>query len=203
MDTLPTDGWSLEDERPPAVEVSDPVEASGIPYIADPKAWRQYCDEEVYWADSRLREFLEEASKNRRWARSQKLRKYTMAMMFEILTGRKYQPSDRRVGVKLARVMAYYSTRIMKGTSIDGKKTNKKVYVLSARRLERQPYSLKLRMEMVAARGGELPLGWGYGLCRDNLKAGHARNKRTDANMARRREKARKAYNERYADRNH
>lgn len=201
--------WRISDlgegceDRPSKPERSVRMADEAIPYIADPESWKQYTDDILYWADVEVRRFIENASKDSHWKRSRLHRKYTLGMMFEIITGRKYEPKDAKYAPALKRVMSYYSTRIDKGGSIRGKKTNKIVYTLSPARLKKQPYSLRLRLEMMAEMNWDRPKGWTSRLPKDDLEPGHARNPRTDENIQKRRAKAREIYNERYKDRSH
>ena len=99
--------------------------------------------------------------------------------------------------------MTYYSTRKQKEGSILGKKINKTIYTLSLRRYKRlAPFSLKLRIPWLEEQG-KVPTWHNMQLVKDTLETGHARNKKTDENMRRRREQAQAAYRERYKHRTH
>ena len=142
-------------------------------------------------------------SKNSTWKQSKNRRRYTMSMVFEQIYGRKYDRyQDCRITNQFAKVLAYYSSKIQKSGSIMNKNYSKTIYTISPKRIKKPPYSLKLRVEWLAEQG-LIPNGNNMQLPKDDLKPGHARNPRTDENMRKRREEARRIYEERYADRKH
>ena len=200
-------GWVFDFMDPESKPVlpDGPNMATG--YLEGVGKWENYSDRDLYEADSLLRQFLESKESDPKWTTaSTKWRRYTAGMMFEVLHGRPYAgsgTSDYQKILRLARVMAYYSTRITKEGSIRGKKYKKKIYYLSVSRCKKlPPYSLKLRLEWLEAQN-KLPCWQNMKLPKDDLKAGHARNKRTDENMEMRRERAKRIYRERYKDRYH
>lgn len=198
--TTTGDEWtfSLED-LPPVVEIANkPNMATG--YLALPGRWENYSDEILYDIEVRLRKFLKEKEDDPHWTWARTTyRKFTVGMMFEILYGRKWDPTkDGKWAFRMARVMSHYSSRIQKEGTIRGKKYTKTIYTLSLSRFHKvSPYSLKLRIEWLADRG-ELPTTSNMRLPNESLKPGHARNPKTEANMARRREKAKERYRGRY-----
>ena len=172
-----------------------------IPFVGEPERWRQYNDPIVYELDSLIRDWIAAMSENARWCRYARRRRYTMSMIFEQIYGRKFDTvagsHDYKVSTKMSRILRYYSSRVQNGGSIAGKHYSKTIYVISPKRLEKPPYSLRLRIEWLSARG-ELPDMDNMALPKDNLGIGHARNPKTERNMKRRSEMARKRYNERY-----
>lgn len=187
---------SAEPEKP---KLADPNLSH---WLGDAERWKQYTNERVYEADCLVRQWIAEMSTNVKWRTSAKLRRYTMAMVFEQLYGRPYDHSrDAKMQAVLPKVLAYYSTKVQKSASINGKFTSKTVYTISPGRLKKPPYSLRLRVEWLAERG-EVPGPHNMCLPKDKLKPGHARNPRTNANMERRSREAKDRYNERYRDRN-
>jgi hypothetical protein len=173
-------------------------------YLEGAGKWENYSDPVVYECDSLMRQFLESKTSDPKWnTTSTKWRRFTPGMMFEVLYGRKYEQADYPKILKLLKIMGYYSSRIQKSGVIRGKKTNKNVYCLSLKRYKKMPpYSLKLRLEWLQEKG-ELPCWQNMRLPSDYLKPGHARNKRTEENMEKRRERAKAVYNGRYKDRAH
>ena len=171
-------------------------------YLEGPGKWENYSDRDLYEVDSLLRQFLMSKATDPKWTKaSTKWRRYTAGMMFEVIYGRPYagtHTSDYQKILRLARVMAYYSTRITKEGSIRGKRYKKKIYYLSVARCKKlPPYSLKLRLEWLEEQG-RMPCWQNMAVPKDDLKPGHARNKRTDENMEMRRERGRRLYKERY-----
>lgn len=194
-------GWvfNLENPKPPELP-KEPTRATN--YLEGPGKWDNYSDDVLYECESLLRRFFESKLDDGHWRQQNpKYRKYTVGLMFEVLYGRKYdkyQSHDQVRGRRLAKLMSYYATRKQKEGSILGKYYRKTVYTLSLRRYKRvPPYSLKLRIPWLEEQG-KMPTWHNMQLPKDNLEAGHARNKRTDENMRRRRERAKAEYNERY-----
>jgi hypothetical protein len=155
-----------------------------------------------------LRKWFEKNIETEQWKKDKRgyYRRYTCGLMFEQLYGRKADAKsheDLTRMRRLVKVLSYYSSKIQKEGSIRGKKYTKTIYTLSPKRYKTvPPYNLKLRLKWLSDRG-ELPCWQNMKLPKDNLKIGHARNKKTDENMRRRRERAREEYNRRYSDRKH
>ena len=202
--TITNDGdWSFSfaDDAPAPKLPEGPNMATS--YLAGTGRWENYSDVMLYECESLLRQFLESKVDDPRWTMpNTKWRRFTAGMMYEILYGEPYTHENYPKILRLARVMAYYSTRISKEGSIHGKKYKKKIYCLSTSRYKKvPPYSLKLRLEWLEEHG-KLPCWQNMRLPKD-LEAGHARNRKTDENMEKRRERARRIYNERYNGRKH
>ena len=201
--TTPDGGWPFQfggkAPEPKLPEGSNEL----LPYLASADRWEQYNNPVVYEIDSLVRQWIETMSKSKAWSRTTSMRRYTMSMVFEQIYGRKYDCSkDAKIVKPLTTILAYYSTKIQKSGSINNKVYTKTIYTISPSRLRKPPYSLKLRLEWLEERG-ELPTWRGMALPKEDLKPGHARNPKTEANMERRREAGRARYNERYKDRNH
>lgn len=174
-----------------------------LPYIDGRRAWEQYTNPFVYEFDKLVREFIIKMSESSSWRTQIKKRKYTYSMIIERLYNRPYDSKiDSGNGKQASRILAYYSSKIQKQGFIDGKHYSKHVYTLSPTRVKRQPYSLRLRLEWLQEQG-KLPTYLNMKLPKDDLTPGHARNKRTNANMERRTAEAKARYNERYKDRKH
>ena len=196
--TTTNEYWEFNFEEPKEpVKINDkPNMATG--YLEGPGKWDNYSDDKLYEVECLVRAFLQDKLDNDyKWNHSMKLRKYTAPMMFEILYGRKCTKEDIGLSMRLNKILGYYSTRIFKsGTTVRGKNIkNKKVYALSATRLKYPPYSLKLRLEWLTEKG-ELPCWQNMALPKD-LKPGHARNPKTEANMQARRKRCQEQWRER------
>ena len=192
------DDWvfDLEGEKPQKPELA--YDDKLVPLLSNPKVWEQFQNPVVYEIDCLIRKWIELCSHNVKWARAAKYRKYTIGMVVEQIYGRKWdQSKDGSRTYLYSRIIAYYSSRIQKEAYIAGKRVKKTVYTISPARLSKPPYSLRLRLEWLAERG-EVPNAWNMKLPEDDLKKGHARNPKTDANMERRRREAKDKYNERY-----
>lgn len=193
--TTPDGEWrfDFEDPKPPKIE-----NVELLPYLGEPDRWEQYTDAMTYEMDSMIREWIATMCKVPSWKRSYRNRRYTMSMVIEQVYGRPYdQAKDQKRVMRLSRILAYYSTRVQNGGSINGKSYAKTIYTISPNRLNKPPYSLKLRLEWLAERG-EVPTHRNMALPKDDLKPGHARNPRTEKNMEKRREQARQRYRDRY-----
>lgn len=217
-DFITTDNgeWSFSlDDTPviPDLPANDPLIEQGpkrIGYLEGPGKWENYSDPVLYEVEVLLRKWIEkkisEPEWNERGMRGIINRKYQASMVYESLYGKPYDRKDKDCLVRvrrLTKLLAYYSGKIQKGGSIHGKKTTKTIYHFSLSRCKKKPpYCLKLRLEWLSDRG-ELPCWQNMKLPKDDLKAGQARNPRTNENMRIRSERAKQRYNERYGDRAH
>lgn len=202
-DSITTDSdWSFDLTGGVGEKPEIATDEMAMPWVANPMAWAQYSNKWVYEADCIVRALIESQMENPTWCRTVRMRRYTLGMVVEIAYGRPYDCKvDAKLAGPLAKVLAYYSSRVQTCGSINGKTYSKRIYTLSPKRFRRRPaYSLRLRLELMS-KEGILPDRYNMRLPLDNLTAGHARNPRTDANMERRREESRRRYNERYADR--
>lgn len=183
--------FSLKDEKPKQFSTRENLPKWAIPYLSSEQAWDNYSDPLVYEVDKRLREWIKEMRPVWRTKRGQGLdRRFQFATLMEII-GIEIDQEVRKNYQKIARIFAYYSSKVSKQTRINGVK-KKGVYTISPSRVDRQPYSLKLRMEEF----GDQMDGRQFRLPEDDLEPGHARNPRTDENMQRRAEEGRRRMNE-------
>jgi len=203
--TTTDSGWVFDfgdSEKKPELP-SEPGPATS--YLAGKDRWDNWADPILYECDCLMRQFLESKLGDPQWtSHSARFRRFTMSLMFEVLFGRKFDGrKDGKYVSRLSKVMAYYSTKVQTSGSIGGKRYTKTIYTLSTKRLKlKPPYSLKLRIEWLEGQG-VLPTWRNMSPPSDDLKPGHARNKRTDENMERRREQAKRRYCERYSYRKH
>lgn len=184
--------FDLSDPKPPR-KIADMVPEWAQPMLTRPDAWENYSDDLVYETDKRIREWIEKMRNT--WSRRGLDRRYTFRQLVQIL-GIEDEVDTRKNYAIVSRVFAYYSTKIQKQATVDGKK-KKNVYTISVARLKRAPYSLRLRMEAMMDNGDPRSLR----LPKDDLEMNHARNKRTEANMRRRSEEARRRHREYQAER--
>lgn len=199
--------FSFEDKPSiPDLPVHDPLEQQGPTtpgYLEGAGKWENYSDNVIYELEALLRKWFEEKVNSEQWKNDKRgyYRRFTCGMMYEQLYGHPADmdsKDDRTKLRRLPKLLAYYSTKIQKEGSIRGKKLTKTIYTLSPRLYKtRPPYNLKLRLEWLADRG-ELPCWQNMKLPKDDLKAGQARNKKTNENMRLRRERAKQKYNDRY-----
>lgn len=169
------------------------------------KQWESFTDDTLYDIEVRLREWIEEMKQVKGWSNNAKNRRYTTSMLVRALFHRDYDIKiDGKYNKYYKRLFSYYSSKVQKGgwSREKQKSINKTFYTISPKRLNNPPYSLKLRYEYLIA-NGEIPTNMNMKLPKDDLKPGHARNPRTEANMQLRREEGRRKYNERYANRSH
>jgi len=199
--------FSFEDKVDvPDLPVHDPLEQQGpmAPgYLEGPGKWENYTDNYIYELESLLRKWFEARIDSDEWRSDKRgfYRRYTCKLMFEQLYGRLPDPKDHDDRTKIRRMpklLAYYSSKIQKGGSIRGKNYSKTIYTLSPRLYRnRPPYNLKLRLEWLSE-NGKMPTWYNMKLPKDDLKPGHARNKRSEENMRLRSERAKQRFNERY-----
>lgn len=198
-----TSDWVFDLGKPERPRLASDGELVNL--IGETDRWQQFENDLIYELDCLVRDFIKENSKHAKWKTNRLMRRYTMSMVYELVYGRKYDHMDcecSKVNYWLPRILAYYSTKVQKSAYINGKLKNKTVYTLSPKRINRPPYSLRLRLEWFAEQG-VMPTYSNMCLPKDNLKAGHARNPKTDRNMELRRERARARYRERYQQRDH
>lgn len=205
IDEIPETGIALGDDLSSKGERSGIEDGYQAAFLADPELWANWEDQRLYDAEVAIRGWIERMSENPKWARTNaRCRRYTFSMVFELITGEKY---DQKRHMKYVHtwtmVLSYYSSRVQKGGSINGRPYTKTIYNLSPKRLSRPPLSLRLRFEWLAERGVKPTEANMHNPQNDLLRPGHARNPRTDERMRQRREEARARYNERYRDRDH
>lgn len=198
-------GWvfDLSDPKPPEI-CKDTLEMA--PILGTAEHWSNFGNERLYVWEKLIREWILEHAKNAKWARTTKERRYTMKMVVEEITGKPYVQSEyAKDWVWIRKMLEYYSTKVQKSGSINGKHYTKTVYTVSPKRVKNQaPYSLKLRLELFKEQG-ILPTVNNMKIPHDKVlcKPGHAINPRTNANMEMRSKLAKERYNERYRDRKH
>lgn len=168
-----------------------------IPYVTSQEGFENWSSDMLYEGEKALRAFMEEQGKNNQWRRHRYCRTYRFGELFQIMFDRKYSHSDYRYVKQLKRLIAYYSSKVSKYCyDRETQKTkDKPTYTLSVARLEKPPYSLRLRAEWYEEQGLEL-CPQRMRLPKDDLEPGHARNPRTEANMQKRSKLAKEKYNE-------
>ena len=199
VDSIPEEGLDLLKAATEASERSiqrKPLVGQAAAFLADPDLWKNYENEMLAEIEEALRSWMEEMSRLPSWRTTNaKCRRYTFSMDFELVTGERY---DQRRHARQSRawttLLRYYSSRVQKSGSIDGKFHLKTVYVLSPKRLERPPYSIRLRIPWLVEHGYAIDKRTMVNLNDDLVEPGHARNPRTEENMRKRREEGRKRY---------
>ena len=200
MPDIPTgDNWSFSLDG--SHYKSDPptLETSLAALIDSPDRWEQYNDKLLYDVEVSLRNWMTAMLADANWKKSWKRRRYTAGMAFERLYGRPWDNDssiDHKVIQRLSRLLNYYSSKIIKESSINGKKIKKTIYVLSYKKLSKRPYGLKLRLEWMNEQG-IIP-------CRKSMDIPKrhpvpwAENRGTRKNQEARSRRAKDRYNERY-----
>lgn len=170
-----------------SLDTDDMLPHWALPLLTTPDRWANYSDDAIYEADKRIRDWIR--TMRSKWTKKGMDRRYSFVMLCDIL-GLSKIVETRKNYKSISKVFAYYSTRINKQTTINGKKC-KNVYTISPKRLDRLPYSLRLRLEEMDGEGA-----WqSFKLPKDDLEPGHARNPRTEANMQRRKKERREKAN--------
>lgn len=203
-------GFSLDQSvKAPEVGSEELHDVAAMSIIGGNRAaWLNYTNDVIYETDKLLRAWLEEQCKIPSWAGSGKSaarnRTYSFKTLFEILYKRKWVPEeDSHLSVPMSKVFKYYCSRLHTGgwDAAEKKNTSKTKYVISPTRYKNcPPYSLRLRFETLTENGENIDANK-MRVPKDDLKVGHARNKRTDANIQRRRERGRQKYREYIANR--
>ena len=197
--TIDEGGWDIEGLSPVSVGQEE-VRKEAVPYLADPKAWEQFSDMELYQAERLFRDWHAEMTKVPKWSRDRMARRYMFSQLFELIYKRKYlsEESDRKLQNRLTKLFAYYSTSISKSHYDRNSHTQKSKtsYHIRGKSLDDiPPYSLRMRLEWLEARG-LMPNGYNMKLPKNDLKPGHSIYPSTDANMEKRREQSRERYRE-------
>ena len=174
-------------------------------FLSDPEMWKNWEDVELAKAEEMLRDWIERMCEVPSWRSTRsKKRRYTFSMLFELVTGERYEQRKHARHIRMwTTLFRYYSSRIQNAASIDGKMYTKTIYVISPKRLERPPYSLRLRIPWLVEHGMAIDQRTMTNPQSDVLRPGHARNPRTEESMRRRHEEMKRRYNERYRDRKH
>ena len=199
VDSIPETGINLVDmasegSREPIKR--KPLVGQAAAFLADPDIWKNYESDLLVEVETMLRDWMTEMSKLSAWKTTNaKRRKYTFSMVFELVTGERYDQKKHASQIKAwTTLLRYYSSRVQKSGNINGKFYSKTVYVLSPARLKRPPYSIRLRIPWLIEHGHAIDKRTMENLNHDLCEPGHARNPRTDANMRQRSKEARKRY---------
>lgn len=197
---IPEEGISLaptedSDKKPR----EKPIISAAAEFMGDPDVWANYENEHLAEVETMLREWMEDMSSTSTWKiRSSKYRRYTFSMIYQLITGRKFDSKRDMWEVRTwTALLKYYSSRVQKAGSINGRTYSKTIYVLSPARLKRMPFSIRLRIPWLIEHGYEISKRTIVNPCTDLVEPGHARNPRTEENMRKRREEGRKRYERR------
>lgn len=187
MDNFP--GFRLDDPDLMALKVkeSEPMDTKTIPYLANAEAWAQYNDELIYELDKKVRDWLIEMAENPAWRNKRMMRKFTCGMVFQAIMGYKHSGKggeDNKISARLSKILSHYATRVQTSYYTAEKQSSKKAYTMPVDIKKKPPYSLRYRLEWLAEQG-KLPT-WHNMRMPDHLKAGQARNPKTQENMTRR-----------------
>ena len=184
-------------------ELKAPEPKNYINYLGSADQWKNYSDQFIYESDKAMRQWIASMKENKSWKTNYKKRRYTAKMLFEHVFQKEYNyKTDMKMMTRFSKICTYYSSKVNKNGSINGKNYSKSIYTISPRRLSKPPFSLRLRVEWLTEQG-ELPDPNNMRLVKDTLKPGHARNPKTEENMRRRSEQAKQRYKERYGNRKH
>lgn len=195
---IPEGGWNLFGlKEKPKMTQNENIKDVYRAILGDHDKWKQYCNVDIYEFDKAMREWLQIMSTNTVWCRSYKKRRYTFKMIYEQIFQKEYVPKEASKYLMIgARICAYYSSKVTRNGSINGKNYSKSIYCISPSRLHNLPYSLRLRIEEFE-KEGIVPTNSNTKLPEDNLEPGHARNPKTEENMRKRSEEAKRRYYER------
>lgn len=199
VDSIPETGINLADmaseaSRKPVER--KPLVGQAAAFLADPDIWKNYENDLLAEVETMLRDWMTEMSRLPAWkTTNSKKRKYTFSMIFELVTGERYDQKKHANQIKTwTTLLRYYSSRVQKSGNINGKFYSKTVYLLSPARLKRPPYSVRLRIPWLIENGYAIDKRTMESIGNDLIEPGHARNPRTEANMRQRSKEARRRY---------
>ena len=199
VDSIPETGINLADmaseaSRKPVER--KPLIGQAAAFLADPDIWKNYESDLLAEVETMLRDWMTEMCKLPSWrGTNAKRRKYTFSMVFELVTGERYDQKKHANQIKTwTTLLRYYSSRVQKSGNINGRFYSKTVYMLSPARLKRPPYSIRLRIPWLIEHGHAIDKRTMENLNHDLCEPGHARNPRTEANMRQRSKEARQRY---------
>lgn len=199
VDSIPETGINLADMASEASREPikrKPMVGQAAAFLADPDIWKNYESDLLVEVETMLRDWMTEMSKLPAWKTTNaKRRKYTFSMVFELVTGERYDQKKHANQIKAwTTLLRYYSSRVQKSGNINGRFYSKTVYMLSPARLKRPPYSIRLRIPWLIEHGYAIDKRTMENLNHDLCEPGHARNPRTEANMRQRSKEARRRY---------
>lgn len=112
--------------------------------LTDADMWANYCNDDLYFMDKKIREFLQKTSYKRSVKGGYKT---TASAMFTWIFGRAPTPHDGFVFGMIHMLLKYYCTEYTGKTTFQGKPVNR-VYKFSRYACRRKrAYSLRLRLE--------------------------------------------------------
>lgn len=199
VDSIPETGINLADMASEASRKPierKPLVGQAAAFLADPDIWKNYENDLLAEVETMLRDWMTEMSELSAWKTTNaKKRKYTFSMVFELVTGERYDQKKHANQIKTwTTLLRYYSSRVQKSGNINGRFYSKTVYMLSPARLKRPPYSIRLRIPWLIEHGHAIDKRTMENLNHDLCEPGHARNPRTEANMRQRSKEARQRY---------
>lgn len=196
-------GFIIEWEQPiPMEEPEHLPETSSTNWaigflINNEEAWKNYHDELSYQFEKDVRNWIAYmVQAYPKWGRSAKLRKYKLSMLVKAIWNIDYSVKEhRKYQTRWIDIFRYYSSRITR-TWYDpktGKTRDRTCYCISPARLKRPPLNIKLRIEWMREQGIE-PTYRNTDLIKDDLRRGHARNPKVEANCMKRSERGKKIW---------
>lgn len=142
-----TDAVSVESQRsdPFMYDMIDRIRECDVPIeMTDLDVWSNYLNEQLYFMDKKVREFL----KRTRYKRMVKDGyKTTSSIVFAWIYGRQPTPADGATCRMLNTLLKYYCTSYGGRTTFNGKPVYRVYHFSKFACNEKRPYSLKLRME--------------------------------------------------------
>lgn len=133
-------------ERNVVAEMLEAAEGNEFPVqLTDSDIWNNYCDEELYLLDKKVREYIK---KMVIYKKHNKGFRTSVPMVFAWIFGRPCTPSDGRICRKLHRLLEYYAQHVTGVTTINGKKVEKAYKFSTYGGSSKRPLSIKLRMEL-------------------------------------------------------
>ena len=119
--------------------------------LTDAELWENYCDEELYLLEKKLREYfktMQYTAKNKGGYRT------SCTLVFTWMFGRTPTPNDGAICRKLNRLLNFYAAKVTGETTINNKKVPRSYHISKYGTFNRRPLSVKLRMELSEEQDG-------------------------------------------------
>lgn len=119
--------------------------------LTDAELWENYCDEELYLLEKKLREYFK-AQQSR--AKNKNGYRTSAPLVFMWMFGRQPTQKDRGITTKLNRLLNFYAAKVTGKTTINGKNVEKTYHISKYGTFKRRALSVKLRIEDCEANDG-------------------------------------------------
>ena len=120
--------------------------------LTDAELWENYCDEELYLLEKKLREYFKSMASH---AEHRGGYRTSCSLVFTWIFGKPPTPQDGAICRKLNRLLNFYAAKVTGETTINGKVVPKCYHISKYGTFKRRPLSVKLRMEVNEEKNGQ------------------------------------------------